>query len=744
LKISRSLLLTLATFLGAASPSFSAQAPASLPPESGDETTKLDAIIITAEKESSFSLPLDAASRTGSRLNLSLRDLPASVSIVSQEVIQMRGARSALEAVETAVGMTGSIGVGSIPSYSTRGFGSNDVTVMRDGIRQNTNSQSARPLDSFLFDRIEILKGPASLLYGEGAIGGAVNYVTKLPTPVFKGEATASVGAWDAYRAGLGIGGPLGTSRVSYRFDASEQSNRGYVDGSGSTFHGFSGALRWEPTTKVSLTFTGVFLKDNIESYYGTPVIYDAVVNTTIANAVPETRKVNTATDRLVNARIDRRTRRFNYNNGDNFSDTENSFWRLVADVELAPEWTLRNELYAATQLLNWRNTENYTWNPITQLVDRTSFLLIYRDDFQWGNRTDLTWKTTFGDHANRLVIGALYDTNDQIRNSGQAGVPGSPTPASVTLFNPVAGFGPVVRYLKTANITVDNAAFYVENVFTLTRDFNLVAGLRKERIDTERISLVGLPVFNKRYSPLTGRAGAIWSVTPELNLYASYSYAAQPVSQLVSLTVAQNNFALQKGRQWEVGAKTTFWKGRADATLALFDIDKNDILTSTLDPVTGARINQQIGAQVSQGAELALAISPTREWRLEANLAASWKIAFEDFNENLGAGIISRAGNRPTSQPKIVAGLFGSRTLGDWLFTAGLRHVGRMAANTNNSVWRDAYTTLDASVGYTWGRTSFTLRSRNLTDEFYATNGSTLLRLAEPRSAELSVRTRF
>lgn len=718
-----------------------ASSPSSSPPE---QTIQLERFQVTAEKEKHFSLPLDASSRTGSRLNLSLRELPASVSIVTQEAIQLRGARTALEAIEAAVGMTGSIGVGSIPSYSTRGFGGNDVTVMRDGVRQNTNSQSSRPLDAFLFDRIEILKGPASLLYGEGAVGGAVNYVTKLPPSTAQGEVTATAGAWDAYRLGLGMGGPLGSTALAYRFDASLQSNGGYVEGSGSTFYGFSGAMRWQASPVLSLTFTGVFLKDNIESYYGTPVIYDAVVNTTIPNAAPEVRRVNTATDRLINPRIDPRTRRLNYNNPDNFADTENSFWRVIAEVRLPAGWMLRNELYAATQVLDWRNTENYTWNPATQLVDRSSFLLIYRDDFQWGNRSDLSLNHSLAGRPNQFLAGALYDTNDQIRNSGNPGVPAAPTPASVGLLAPDRSPGPAVRYTKTADIIVDTLAFYVEDVFEVAPRLKLVGGLRWEQIDTERISLLGAPTFNKRYTPITGRAGVIWSATPSVNLYASYSRAAQPVSQLVSLTATQNDFALQKGRQIEVGAKASLWDNKLDATLALFDIEKNDILTSTLDPVTGARINQQIGAQVSQGAELAVALSPTRDWRLEANLAYTWQIAFKDFNENLGTGIISRAGNRPANQPKIVAGLFGSRSWGSWLFTAGVRHVGKVAANTNNSIWRDAYTTVDASIGYTWGRTALTLRGRNLTDEFYATNGSTLLRLAEPRSAEVSVRHTF
>ena len=125
--------------------------------------------------ESSSTATLDKVTVTGSRLGPSNRDLPASVSIVTQEVMQLRGLRTAVEAVEAAVGMTGGTQFGSIPGYWTRGFGGNSVTIMRDGIRQNTASQSSRTIDSFLLDRVEVLKGPSSIMFGEGAIGGAVN-----------------------------------------------------------------------------------------------------------------------------------------------------------------------------------------------------------------------------------------------------------------------------------------------------------------------------------------------------------------------------------------------------------------------------------------------------------------------------------------------------------------------------------------------------------------------------------------
>ena len=168
----------------------------------------------------------------------------------------------------------------------------------------------------------------------------------------------------------------------------------------------------------------------------------------------------------------------------------------------------------------------------------------------------------------------------------------------------------------------------------------------------------------------------------------------------------------------------------------------------STLDPVTGLRINQQIGAQAAQGAELALAFSPARDWRLEGNVAWTWQTEFKDFNENLGAGIVSRSGNTPPNVPDLVAGAYVAKTFGTrWRLGGGPRYVAPRTANNANYITTPGYTTLEASVSYNAGRWSATLRGRNLLDREYeewATAGGLMRRLADPRNAELSLRTSF
>ena len=686
-------------------------------------------------------LGLDEPNTTGSRLGLTVRELPASVAVVTQQDIQLHGARTALEAIEGAVGMTGGTGVGSIPSYATRGFAGSDVTIMRDGIRQNPSSQASRPLDSFLFDRIEVLKGPASLLHGEGAIGGAVNYVSKRAGDAREGEVLLNTGSWGRYRAAFGAGGPTGIERLDFRADVSTSRQGRYVERNTEEYRAAAGELQWTATDRTTVRFAVTALQDDIESYYGTPVLYDAVID---ANGVEAVRLANTSTDRLVNTRIDPATRHLNYNNKDNAVDATNTFSRLIVDTQLGESWTLRNETYAATQRLDWANTERNVWNPETERVDRGSFFLIWRRDLQLGNRLDLTRSTDLAGRPNRFLVGVLYDRNDQDRNTGQS-YPRDLIPASVPLTGFDPGFGPDTGPEKTVNVLTRTAAIYLEDAFDVTDRLKLVGGLRYDLIDVDRLSYIGDAPFSKSYSPVTGRLGVTYALNPAVNVYASYSRAAQPVSQLVSLNASHDDFSLQKGRQYEAGVKASFWNARADLTLAVFDIEKNDLLTSTL--VDGERINSQIGAQVSQGAEWTLGVSLTEGWRLGANLAWTWTAEYAEFNQNLGDGVISRTGNTPPNVPEIVAGVFASREWGPWSAAASLYHVGEREANANNGIQLPAYTKLDASFTRRWQQFSATMRGRNLTDETYAQSaggGGLMWRLADPRSVELGLRYEF
>jgi iron complex outermembrane receptor protein len=703
-----------------------------------DSSDSLDEVLIQATK-----LGLDTPNDTGSRLNLPARELPFSVSAVSQGDMQLYGARTVNDAIEAIVGVTGGFTSGSIPYYGMRGFTGNDVSVMHDGIRQNTASQSARPLDTFTLSSVQVLKGPSSVIYGEGAVGGAVNYVSKSPDSTPQAEALLSYGSWNSTRIAAGAGGPTGVQNLNFRLDASDNSTDGYVANNRSEYRAVAGSLGWQPSANTGVTWYEDYLQDSTQNYYGTPVVYDAVINAT--TGVKSVSQASAAIDRLVNARLDPATLRLNYDSLDNFVHAENSFSRLVVDQRFGEHWSLSNEVYVATQHLNWRNTENYTWNPATQLVHRSSFLIIWRQDQQLGDQITLTLDAPIAGRANQLLIGGVYDDNHQGRNSGQTGYPSSPTPADVPLTGFDEGLGPDASYMKTVEVITKTSAAYAEDVFQPLPALKLVGGVRYDHIDLNRISYIGAAPFSTTYNPLTVRWGILYDLTPKLNVYASYGRAAQPVSQLVSLTASQADFALQTARQYEVGSKASFWHDTANVTLALYDIAKQHILTSNV--VDGVIYNSEIGKQVSQGSELAFAFAPTNRWRVDFNFAWTWKAEYKEFFANTSAGVLNEAGNTPPNVPKVVAGLFVNHQWRSWSGNTGLRYVGTQQANTENYIQIPAYVVWDAAVSYHWSHLMATLRGRNLTDKVYAEQSAgngLMFYLGEPRNVELGLDYKF
>ncbi|MCX6612731.1 MAG: TonB-dependent receptor, partial [Acidobacteria bacterium] len=661
----------------------------------------------------SSALQLDSTATGGTLLNIPVRELPASISIISQQMMQERGVRSSLEAAEQSVGMIAGNSVGSIPSFTTRGFSGNNITLMRDGIRQNTASQSARPLDSFLMERMEILKGPASILYGEGAIGAAINVVSKEAQPRFLVDGILSYGSFNTLRSGFGINGPL-NKKVFVRADASYYRTDGYVSRSDQNLGGVNAALRYNITDNLTLNLNGSWTQDFTSSYYGTP---------------------------LINGRIDERTRFLNYNMQDNLAKSRNRFGRATLDWKLSPKWQLRNYTFLATHTLDWRNFESYAYNPATQLVDVSSYFLIWRNDFLSGNRTDIQGSFRLFGRTVRTVSGVQYQNNDLRRG----GLSDNSIRRSVDPFNPAPIIDPGRNYVRDRDALIRTLSLFSEAVMDLTTKLKVIGGFRYERIGLDYTLKSTGVVSSKVFYPPTGRVGAVYSFTPSINAYASYTRAVEPVAQLVSLSGANQVFSLVPGRQIEVGSKSTFWNNRLDLTAAYFDIEKRDILTTTI--IDGRNFAQQIGKQIAKGVEFSALIRPTRSLTVSSDLAFT-DPQFVDFNEIVAGGNVSRNGNLPPNVPRRVLGFWANQRFGSFNLSGTLRNVGRRYADNANRAPMDAYTTFDAALSYRLERGgTLALRGRNLTDALYAAwsaSGGTALRLEAPRSYDITWTLRF
>lgn len=714
---------------------------------SAAERQQLERVLVTGPRAASepTGLGLDAATGTASRLGLTPRGLPASIDIIGREAIEERGHRTNLEAIESGVGITAANPPGDPSTFSLRGFTDNQITHLTDGIRVGPATMTSRQMNTWNLERVEILKGPASVLYGEGAIAGALNYVIRRPKredPLHV-DGLLSYGSFNTLNLGVGSGGPLYANTLFYRVDFSQQTSSGFIDDTSSTYRSLTSALLFDVTKQLSLELSFDFQHDDLSPYWGTPLVPRSFATRPLSGVV-ETRDGRT---------IDSRMDRVNYNVTDHVMYADNYWGRLKANWQVTPALKVRNELYYYHADRRWENAETYTFNPTTLRVDRDRFFVGHDQDII-GNRSDALLTLPLFGLPNRFLFGFDISHLDFNRPAFFQGDVDSVDP-----FQPVRGrFGlPLVSAKQET--TINTTALFFEDQLTIVKPLKLVAGVRTEWIDLDRklFNTAGVlraePSFNRTFRPTTWRVGLIYDVLPTLSLYGQYSTAADPAGlSNIFLVRAAENVNLSRGKQWELGLKHSFWENRAEWTLAYFHITRTNLLT----PISSQEV-ASIGQQSSHGLEAAAMFRPLPQWKLQGNVTYL-DAEFDDFAETTDTGVISRNGNRPPNVPRLVANLWTAYRLTDARlpleFGGSLRYVSGRFNDNANAVKMLAYHTVDAFVGwrfpdgYGFKNSHLTLRIRNIFDKDYAVWGDTFypgqILLGEPRSVEVALRGRF
>jgi iron complex outermembrane receptor protein len=719
-----------------------AQTPVQASSAADEPAHALQAVTVTGKSERPINL--DSESKTGSRLGLSLRETPASVETISRETMELRGARTLEEALRGAVGVSVGGNPGSPGIASTRGFTGGFITYLFDGGRVSTPTMSNRPQDSFNYERIEVLKGPASVLYGEGGIGGAVNFVPKQADRASPGaEALLSYGSYGAVRAGVGLGGAVGETGA-FRIDLSHNQSKGWVERTDSKADHLTAAVNFALTPSVKLDLSLDYLRDDIGAYFGTPLVPASF-------AAEPTNVVSDSAGRV----IDKRMARINYNVADSRMDSDSLWLRAKLSWQIAPQWKLRNEIGAYRADRRWRNAESLSF-VAPDRMDRDQ-VDIGHDHKVWSDRLDLAHDGKLGGMRNRFVAGIEYSKTDfasQRRFSD--GSTSTNAALQVAALNPAVGLYNDDPALATGggnrtNITADvaNTALFAEDALSLTDALTLVAGLRTERIKLDRtindLNANTNTAFGQSYKPSSVRLGAVYDWSKATTLYAQVVSAAAPVgsSNLLLQSSGNSNFPLTRGKQVEVGLKQSLADNRFDWTLAFYKIVQNNVLSR--DPTTPS-LTVNNGQISSRGIELAAAWRATRELTLSGNLAA----LDAQFDTLVEAGGVSRVGNTPTNVPERTARLWA-----DYRFAAlplsvgaGLSHTGAMYTNNANTVRINGYTLGDVYASWRVKPALLTLRVRNVTDKLYATwsgaSASNQVVLGAPRTVELSAKFDF
>lgn len=675
---------------------------------------------------------LDTVTTTGSRLDLSIRDTPATLDRIGADEMLTRGFRTVEEATDSLPGIISGGSPGNPSMFSMRGFTGEQVTILHDGVYLGPANMINRPGNSFNLASIDVLKGPASVLYGQGAVGGAVNIVNKRPDfQANSGQALASYGDFDTVSLGLG-GNRVLSDTLAGRVDVSYHRSNGYVDDTGPHSFNATGALLYRPSSALSVELSVDYLRDRLSTYFGTPLLPATASTDPISGIL-------SSTDGLV---VDRRTRFVNYNVADSRANSWQVWPKLAVTWSPSDALTLSNTAYYFHADRQWINAENYAYNPGTGRVDRDRFFVFHRQDLA-GDQGTATLRHNLAGMANKLVVGFDYSHLDFVRSRG------FPDGDSVDLLKPARGsFGPLDK--RVSPTRWDQIAVFAEDALDLAPRLKLVTGLRAERLylTRENFNLDGSfnagSSFRRVYKPFNWRAGLVYDLTPAVTAYASYSTGQDPVGSNIFLVNAGQNFALSDSRQIEAGVKAGLLNGRGSLTLAAYSIERRNILTQVaIDTVSN------IGRQRSRGIELSGEARLTTHWAVTAS-GSYVDAAYGSFTDpNYG---VAASGNRPPNVPMWTGNLWTSvqKIAGLPLEAGGgVKYVGERFGNTANTLVLRPYAT--GIVYATWAvgpRLSLTGRINNVwnktfvqwADIYYPAQ----VLLGEPRRAEVSLLARF
>ncbi|WP_264047359.1 TonB-dependent receptor [Methylobacterium flocculans] len=670
-------------------------------------------------------LNLGTVTRGASRLGLTPLETPASVDVIAGETTRLRGQNTVAEAVtQNATGITTVAAPGNgNGAFTARGFaGPNSIQQLYDGTRLFVGAGTVTfPFDTWNVERIEVLRGPASVLYGDGAIGGVINVVTKKPVFTPLNEARAAVGSDGLARLALDSGGPIGEA-LAYRLNVSGNRTEGWMSPDGRFRNlAVSGALTFQATPDLAFTVSHDLGYQEPARYWGTP---------------------------LVNGRILDAVRFNNYNVRDAKIFWMDNWTQLKTEWSPSADITVRNTAYRLQSRRQWLDVEQYAFNSSTGRIDRSSYTEIYHQQEQVGNRFDAAFQGTLFGFRNAFLAG--FDVNHiGFRHTNNFASEGGGLTTSVDPFAYDPGLFPTNGRASPAYATRTNqASVFAENRLILSDQVSLLAGVRYDAPSLHRRNLVTGATFDQDFQALSYRFGAVYNPTPLLALYAQVATATDPVGSLISLSQSLASFRLSTGEQVEVGAKGVAFDGRAEWTLAGYRIVKDNLISTVPGQPT---LSTQVGRQSSLGVEAAVSLHLFEAWRVDANLALL-HAQYDDFNEAVGGRVVSYAGRQPIDVPERVANLWLNYAFAPtWEARVGLQHVGETFSDFGNQARRPAYTLVNAGLDHQVTPASrLSLRAYNLFDTIYAISGNavdgigTNWLLGRPRSFELAYSVRF
>ncbi len=648
-------------------------------------------IIATGEAEED-DYKVDNAS-TATRTDTPLRDIPQSIQVVPQQVLEDRKVRTVTEAIETVSGVaSGSRPYGGVPITNRiiRGFdqAGSGVVNYRNGVPDG-DFYILSPIETA--ERIEVLKGPASVLFGAGEPGGIVNTVTKKPLSEPFYELAFEAGNNALYQPSIDLSGPLNEDRtLLYRLIASYQGSSDFQDFSDTRLTTIAPSITWQLGEQTNLNLYYEFTNLDAEPAAGLTTALllsdDSLTPRDFATYYPELQS------------LDVDTHKFGYTLEHKFND----------NLEL------RNNV--AINLT--RFGENVAFG--TAIVDDLFLdgLNVSQAEFDRENyfaQIELVGEFETGAISHQVLAGFDFNRSSNVGDRINAD---TPVPL-LDIRNPNYDIEtPTFSTRNTFSIfdlKRDSYGLYLQDQIAFTNNLKLLVGGRYDWVSTDFEGdlvtggeVIALPTVNDdAFSP---RIGLVYQPSQNVSLYASYTRSFFSVSGFDN-TNPDVTFDPTRGTQYEIGIKTEFFDNRLSATLAAYDLTKTNVLTPNPE---NPDFSIQTGEQGSQGIEL----------DINGEILPGWDVTFAyaltdaEITEDNSFPVGNKLPNVPENQVSLWTTYEIQRgTLEGLGFGLGLFYIDERQGDLDNSFQLEDYFRTDAALFYRRGRLSTAINLRNIFD---------------------------
>lgn len=631
-------------------------------------------------------------SLSGTKTDASLSEIPQSISVVTRDQMDAQQVQSVNEALRYTAGVQANTTAASqrFDTISIRGF---DVTtgMLRDGLKGNT-AQAWPKVEAYGLERIDVLKGPASVLFGQNSPGGVVNQISKRPLEQPFHEVQIQGGSFDRAQGQFDFSGPLDDEgQFLYRLVGLERDSGTQFEHIKDDKQYFAPSFTWKPNDDTRLTL----LADYTQDAFGAPRVSLPAQGTLLGNPNGKL-KHNVFLDEpgLDNDRTQ-------YSLGYLLEQRLNDVWSLNSSAR-----------YGHVNLLT-NTASGRALEPDLRTLKRDAYRFrIVGDTYSLDNNVQARWNLGNTHMVSLLGVDYRRTREDYYLRGGAA--------SSIDIYHPVHGgvFNPSTPFTNTVQ-RADQVGVYAQQQFTFDEHWVLSVGGRQDRSSARTDNRMNDSGSKQNDEKFTYRTGLVYLADNGLAPYISYSTSFDPV---LGTNFYGTPYKPTSAKQSEVGVKYQPPGIDSYITLSLFDLTQENVKTA--DPAQ--RLNTlQTGEVNVRGIELEGKASLARGLDLLATLT------YNDAEVSKSNNPLEK-GQRPTDTPEKMASLWADYTLpegplGGLGFGAGVRYIGSTQADAANTVSVPSYTLLDAAVHYDFDKLipaakglRLAVNATNLTDKRY------------------------